>query len=166
MFNCEGKRSTPDMMLTVLTCVYPQVDFEMMGGAEGLPAVGAVLRGRSDAPLPDLGWRRLQAHRCLRQVFPSIWSKHGDSTGRGGWMDVVLRATSNQPSSHHITFYCVFVCRSYVIVPPLPRWTSKQHKRIKQAHEPSFFPSLTERWRFINFSGSLETPRLWDATLL
>lgn len=29
----------------LLTCVYPQVDLEVMGGAEGLAAVGAIFGG-------------------------------------------------------------------------------------------------------------------------
>lgn len=35
-----------EMIVLVLTCVYPQMDFEMMGGAERLATVGAILGGR------------------------------------------------------------------------------------------------------------------------
>lgn len=100
-----------------LTCVYPQMDFEMMGGAEGLATVGAILGGRGHTPLTMLGQRRLNAPCCLPQVLPNIWSAHRDSTRRERQMEGVLSATSNQPSTHHNTtrfFFFSFssVCQS------------------------------------------------------
>lgn len=71
--------------LDVLTCVYPQMDFEMMGGAEGLATVGAILGGGAHAPLAMLGQRRLNAPRCLPQVLPNIWSAETAQGGRDKW---------------------------------------------------------------------------------
>lgn len=58
----------------LLTCVYPQVDLEVVGGAEGLAAVGAVLGGRALAALAVLlGQRRLDAPgRFAGRVLPDI----------------------------------------------------------------------------------------------
>lgn len=68
----------------VLTCVYPQVDLEVMGGAERLATVGAILGGRGQAALTMLGQRRLNAPRRLPRVLPDIWSTHkeGETNGR------------------------------------------------------------------------------------
>lgn len=104
----------------VLTCVYPQMDFEMMGGAEGLATVGAILGGRAQTALTVLGQRRLNAPRCLSQVLPNIWSTHRDSTRRERQMESVLSATSNQPSTHHNTFFFFFLLCLSLIVPRFP----------------------------------------------
>lgn len=57
----------------LLTCVYPQVDLEVVGGAEGLSAVGAVLGGRALAALTVLGQRQRNAscHFAAR-ILPDI----------------------------------------------------------------------------------------------
>lgn len=54
-----------------LTCVDPQVDLQVVGRAEALPAVGTVLHGRAQAPVPGQhglldarGPPRLLAHVC------------------------------------------------------------------------------------------------------
>lgn len=70
--------------MDVLTCVYPQVDLEVMGGAERLATVGAILGGRALAALTVLGQSRLNAPRCFARVLPNIWSTHeeGETNGR------------------------------------------------------------------------------------
>ena len=131
-----------------LTCVYPQVDFEMMGGAEGLAAVGTILGGRGHAPLAMLGQRRLNAPRRLPQVLPNIWSATR-KTARGGerQMEGVLSATSNQPSTHHNTTHFFFLPLSPLSVSHCPSFSPRSNvrtphkvKRIKRAHRPCYFP--------------------------
>lgn len=70
--------------MDVLTCVYPQVDLEVMGGAERLATVGAILGGRALAALTVLGQSRLNAPRRFARVLPNIWSTHkeGETNGR------------------------------------------------------------------------------------
>lgn len=77
---CRGGRG----LAHILTCVYPQVDFEMVGGAEGLATVVAILGGRARASLAVLGQRRLNAPRRLPRVLPDIWSAHkeGETNGK------------------------------------------------------------------------------------
>lgn len=78
--------------------MYPQVDLEVVGGAEGLPTVGAVLDGRAQAPVPVLGGGLLNTPCCLPQVIPDILSNKREThtdTHKGGAVSV----TSNR---HHV----------------------------------------------------------------
>lgn len=55
-----------------LTCVYPQVDLQVVGGAEGLATVGAVLGGRAQRALSNLCRGGRDAPGRLRRVLPSV----------------------------------------------------------------------------------------------
>ncbi|TNN79290.1 hypothetical protein EYF80_010535 [Liparis tanakae] len=76
------------------------VDFEVVGGAEGLSAVGAILGGRAGASLAVLGQRRLNAPRRLPRVLPDIWSarEEGETNGKGVHKrsEMSLRYCNNQ----------------------------------------------------------------------
>lgn len=150
----QSMRCRSDIRGRLLTCVYPQVDFEMMGGAERLATVGAILGGRAHAPLAMLGQRRLNGPRRLPQVLPNIWSTHRDSTRRERQMEGVLSATSNQPlhTSQHNTFFLFFLFFPFFLSPlsvsHCPSFFSPRSnvrtphkvKRIKQVHGPRYFP--------------------------
>lgn len=161
----------------VLTCVYPQVDFEMVGGAERLPTIGTILGGRGQISLAVLGQRRLDAPRCLRQVLPNIWSTCRDSTRRRETNGRCVKCHSKPPPSHHITtlFFFSFFSFSFFLfclslfVPPrflLLKFAQmcKRHTKSNTSNgfTAALFSSLTERWQFISFSLSLETPQSWD----
>ena len=64
--------------LAPLTCVYPQVDLEVVGGAEGLATVGAVLGGLAHAALSVLGQRQGCTPGRLHHLlsYAHIWSTH------------------------------------------------------------------------------------------
>lgn len=127
-----------------LTCVYPQMDFQVMGGAEGLATVGAVFGGRGQTPLTNLGWWWLNACCWFPHVLPNIWSKHRGSTRRvvgvgvGGdkwkvcWVPL-------QTSPSHITTQ--FLCRLSVCHCPSFSVLDVQmlYKHIKRVHGPSYF---------------------------
>lgn len=64
-----------------LTCVYPQVDLEVVGRPEGLPTVRTVLQGRAQAPVAEQGGRRhpsgpprLLADVCGEETFAHHFS--------------------------------------------------------------------------------------------
>lgn len=105
--------------MAVLTCVYPQVDLEVMGGAEGLATVWAVLGGRAQAALTMLGQGWLNAPRRLPHVLPNIWSTHKEGETNGRCVECHFKPAPH--TSQHNTF-CVFplLFRLSVIVPRLP----------------------------------------------
>lgn len=72
----------------VLTCVYPQVDLEVMRGAEGLATVGAVLGGRTQVALAVLGQRRLSGPRRLRHIVPEICSMQEEEMTNGNHVEL------------------------------------------------------------------------------
>lgn len=53
----DGRGAVPascsELRPTSLTCVYPQVDLEVVGCPEGFPTVRAVLHGRAQAPVAE-----------------------------------------------------------------------------------------------------------------
>lgn len=85
-----------------LTCVYPQMDLQVVGGAEALPTVGAVLHGRAHAALPVLGCGGLRGPCALCQVVSHICNNtKAGKCWEGGverWRDkkLVFSVTSNQ----------------------------------------------------------------------
>lgn len=68
-------KKSHDITLSFPTCMYSQVHFKVMGGAEGLATVGAVFHGGSHTPLSVLGSRRRNCSRCLRHLIPDIWER-------------------------------------------------------------------------------------------
>lgn len=83
--SCRDAEQAGGWRVEALTCVYPQVDLQVMGGAEGLAAVRAVLGGRGQGALSMLGQRRLDAPRCLHQVLANIWSTHTHTHEEDKW---------------------------------------------------------------------------------
>lgn len=115
--------------------MYPQVDLQVMGGAEGLAAVRAVLGGRAQGALSMLGQRRLDAPRCLHQVLANIWSTHTHTHEEGKTNG---RRVECQPCTHHIiTQHILPLCPSF---PALGVRTPHKVKRIKRVHGPRCFP--------------------------
>lgn len=92
--------------MVVLTCVYPQVNLEVMGGAEGLATVWAVLGGRAQAALTMLGQRWLNAPRRLPHVLPNIWSRHKEGETNGRCVECHFKPAPH--TSQHNTFCFIF----------------------------------------------------------
>lgn len=105
----------------VLTCVYPQVDLEVMGGAEGLATVGAILGGRAQAALTMLGQRRLNAPHRLPHVLPNIWSTHKEGETNGRCVECHFK-----PAPPHITTQHVFFFPSPLSVSHCPSFSLAQ----------------------------------------
>lgn len=83
-----NKCPTANLLAPLLTCVYPQVNLEVMRGAEGFATVGAVLGWRTQVALPMLGQRRLNGPWHLRHIFPEIWSVQKEEMTNGKYVEL------------------------------------------------------------------------------
>lgn len=131
--------------MDVLTCVYPQVDLEVMGGAERLATVGAILGGRALAALTVLGQSRLNAPRRFARVLPNIWSTHKEGETNGRCVECHFKPAPRTSRQHAFLFFPFPFCLSLIVPrpppPPLPKTPPAQNmrtahkvKRIKWAH--------------------------------
>lgn len=150
MFNCwrtSNLCTAQGVSMAVLTCVYPQVNLEVMGGAEGLATVWAVLGGRAQAALTMLGQRWLNAPRCLPHVLPNIWSTHKEGETNGRCVECHFKPapphiTSQHNTTHFVLFFSLSsaTCLSLSLVFPRSNVrTAHKVKRIKRVHRRCCF---------------------------
>lgn len=114
---------TEALSVDALTCVYPQVDLEVMGGAERLATVGAILGGRALAALTVLGQSRLNAPRRFACVLPNIWSTHKEGETNGRCVECHFKPAPRTSRQHAFLFFpfpflSVSHCPSFAPVAP------------------------------------------------